>query len=218
MTETTLLPSWSQSVREAVLLIDRGGKILDANLGAMKFLGHDLEGLLELNLRDLIQSPEVANELFVDLSQIDTGDFTGVLDVRNSAKQDFPCEFNFHSEPGMEGWLLIARPTIENEDQAERLVLRALQLTSQISSVETKVHELSAELIDKTLQLAEEKNKTLAVLASMGEGLLVVGASGEIAQINQAACGVLDLDAEAIIGTPLGDLAPGSKIAAIGQV
>ncbi|MCB9783576.1 MAG: PAS domain S-box protein [Candidatus Omnitrophica bacterium] len=219
MTEETIhLPSWSQSVREAVLLVDRGGRILDANTGAGRILGCDPEELARMNLRDLIHLPEVANELFVDLAQITSGDFTGVLDVRNFAKQDFPCEFNFHSHPGHDGWLLIARPTIENEDQAERLVLRALQLTSQMSSVEAKVHELSAELLDKTLQLAEEKNKTLAVLTSMGEGLVVVGPEGEIVQTNQAACRVLDLDSESILGTSLKDQPAGTKIAAVGQV
>ncbi len=218
MTETTLLPSWTQSVREAVLLIARGGRVLDANAGAAKILGYGIEELTEKNLRDFILLPEVANELFVDLAQAESGDFTGVLDVRNAVNQDFPCEVNFYSQPDREGWLLIARPTIENEDQAERLVLRAIQLTTQISSVEAKIHELSAELLDKTLQLAEEKNKTLAVLSSMGEGLVVIGDDGEILQINQAACRVLDLDFGEIVGTNLDDLPPGTKIAAVGQV
>lgn len=218
MTETTLLPSWTQSVREAVLLLDRQGKVLGANAGAVRILGYDSESLGRMNLRDFILLPEVANELFVDLAHHQEGDFTGVLDVKNGVGQDFPCEFNFHSQPGIEGWLLIARPTIENEDQAERLVLRALQLTAQTSSVESKVHELSAELLDKTLQLAEEKNKTLAVLTSMGEGLIVVSSEGEISQINEAACRDLDLDCEAIVGTRLKDLPAGTKIAAVGQV
>lgn len=218
MDTTNSIPSWAQSVREAVLLVDRGGRVHDANTGAERILGFGFEELLNRNLRDFILMPEVANELFVDLAQAGSGDFTGVLDVRNAAGQDFPCELNFHEIRGFEGWLLVARPTLENEEQAERLVLRALQLTSQIATVETKVHELSAELLDKTLQLAEEKNKTLAVLSSMGEGLMVIDISGRIVQVNQAACRVLDLEAGEIVEKSLDDLPAGSKIAAVGTV
>lgn len=66
---------------------------------------------------------------------------------------------------------------------------------------------VARELLSKTLQLAEEKNKVLAIVRNMGDGLAACGREGEIIQLNEAARELLGLDGNAI-GRRLEEVCP----------
>jgi len=217
MTDLLSFSSLLSSIRDPVLEVDRDCRIQWANPAAELLLGcgNALEGN---SLTDLIVDKTFANELAVELHGIVEGEFVCELDLKNQDGFSFPSQINVFREPGWPAFLMVIHPREKETQTTERLALQALHLTTRLSAVQQTVHQLSAELLDKTAQLAEEKGKTEAVLSSMGEGLLVIDAGGMISQINEAACRILDLDPGEVLGLSLEDCPPRGKISLIAQM
>jgi two-component system, OmpR family, phosphate regulon sensor histidine kinase PhoR len=217
MSDLLSFSSLLSTIRDPVLEVDEGCRIQWANPAAELLLGcgNTLEGTC---LSVLIVDETFANELAVELVGIKQGEFACELDLKSLDGFSLHCEINLFRESGWPTFLVVIHPSEKEGQTTERLALQALHLTTRLSTVQQTVHQLSAELLDKTIQLAEEKGKTEAVLSSMGEGLLVIDASGIISQINQAACRILDLGTEEVLGFPLEGCPQGSKISLIAQL
>ncbi len=205
------------SIRDPVLEVDVDCRIQWANPAAELLLGCGNE-LTGTKLSDLIVDDTFTNELAVELRGISEGEFTCQLDLKSLDGFSLNCEISLFREANWPTFLLVVHPLEKEGQTTERLALQALHLTTRLSTVQETVHQLSVELLDKTVQLAEEMDKTEAVLSSMGEGLLVIDAGGTISQINQTACRILDLGPEDVLGQPLEGGPPGSKISRIAQL
>ena len=215
MTEQKAPPSWLSQLREAVVSIDRLGEIKWSNsAGELLLRGED--PVIARSLKEFFADPEVAESVFRDLAGEE--EFGCEADLITGDGFKFTAQMLFFSEDDSGAYRCLIQPQFAAEDKAEKVALQAVTLTNRLSSVQKEVHELSEQLVDKTVQLAEEKRKTEAVLASMGEGLLVVDHEGVVRQINQAACKILDTQGDEVLGTRLEDSGLGSKISSIAQL
>ena len=217
MTDLLSFSSLLSNIRDPVLEVDKDCRIQWANPAAELLLGCG-DALGGTSLTNLIVDETFANELAVELHGIAEGEFTCELDLKSQDGFSLQCDINVFRESSWPTFLMVIHPREKEGQTTERLALQALHLSTRLSTVQQTVHQLSAELLDKTIQLSEEKGKTEAVLSSMGEGLLVIDTNGTISQINEAACRILDLDKGEVLGFLLGECPPGSKISLIAQL
>lgn len=199
-TESVSVPAWVHRLRDAVLLLEETGAIVWANPGAELLLGRSAVELRECVLWDLLEDSDMAAQLGGDLMDSMEDEFACVVDFKGVEGLSLPMELTFFRDLPRGRRTLIAHPHVEDGTEAERLAIQARQLSDRLTGFQNQVHELSEELLDKTVQLAEEKNKMEAVLSSMGEGLLVVDTEGRIAQINEMACRILEIDPDEALG------------------
>lgn len=217
MADLLSFSSMLSAIRDPILEVDQTSRIQWANPAAELLLGggNPFGGN---TLSDLIPDETTANEIAVELQGISEGEFACELDLKSLDGFTMPCEITLFRETGWPTFLVVVHPREKEEQTTERLALQALHLTARLSTLQRTVHQLSAELLDKTVQLAEEMGKTEAVLSSMGEGLLVIDASSTISQINEAACRILDLAPGDVLGMHLEDCPQGSKVSQIVQL
>jgi signal transduction histidine kinase len=215
MDPRSLSPLFS-SIHDPVIEVDEDSLIVWANASAELLLGGE-SSLVGIQLTQLIPDQADAVELLADMKQADEGESGCFLVLKNHDGFTIPADLSFFRESDWPTFLVLIHPQEEEPETTERLALQALNLTSRLTSVQQKLHALSAELLDKTILLAEEKNKTEAVLASMGEGLLVIEPTGIISQLNDEACRILDVSGQNVIGRHLADPGLGPKILGITQ-
>ncbi|MCA9449947.1 MAG: PAS domain-containing protein, partial [Candidatus Omnitrophica bacterium] len=211
MTATTSPPTWVRRVRDAMFGIDSKGTMTWVNPGAELLLGRSAAELVGAPLASVFYEEELATRIFEDLSQSTEEEFACLVDARTVEGDELPLEILFFRNGEGHYDTAVAHHEATEENQTERMAVQALQLSNRLSSVQGQVSELSQELLDKTLQLAEANQKMEAVLGSMGEGLLVVDRDGQVTQINQAACRILDVNDQETLGRSLEDSPIGSK-------
>ena len=211
-------PTWLKHIRDAVVCLNEEGRILWANPGAELLLGRSEEDLCCLALKDLIADNTIAERVIKDLEQAKGKEFVCVLDLSDAEGNPLPLELTLLPVEGDSSRILVAHVDPEEANETDLMALQALQLSNRLTGLQAQVHELSAELLDKTIQLAEEKSKTEAVLVSMREGLVVVDREGRIVQVNDAASRILDITPENAIGRLITDFAQGSKLSSIAKM
>jgi signal transduction histidine kinase len=218
MTDLPLFSPLLSTLRDAIIEVDEEGRISWANPAAELLLGGGMV-LAGRRIQEFIPESEASAELLRDLKEAGDGAFGCDLDLASADGFPIPGELTFFREAGWPGYLVVILSRIEDSENAEqRFASQALQLSTRLTLLQQTVHELSAELIDKTVQLAEEKSKTEAVLASMGEGLLVIDPKGVVNQINDAACKILDTLPSEVLSIPLSEFPSGSKLSALAPV
>ncbi len=89
-----------------------------------------------------------------------------------------------------------------------RLLHNAREMGLRVENLYTTLAEVRAELLERTIQLGEQKNKMLAILRGMGDGLLVCDGSGGIIQYNEVAREVLRLPEGDLENRAVGQLCP----------
>ncbi|MCL4735666.1 MAG: PAS domain-containing protein [Candidatus Omnitrophica bacterium] len=198
------------SLHDPIIELDRDGVILWANPAAELLLG-DGTPLADEFLVSFVARSRDGEELLSELGKVEEGEFICDLDMKNRDGFEIPVEMSLFKETHWPTFLVVLHPGSDEAHSTERLAVQALHLTTRLSAVQQKVHELSAELLDKTIQLSEAKNRMEAVLASMGEGLLVIDSLGVVAQINQSACRILEIEAGQITGKNIEESSPGTK-------
>ncbi|NUN96032.1 MAG: PAS domain-containing protein [Candidatus Omnitrophica bacterium] len=214
MTESGLTRALLSSLRDAILEMDERGSLLWANPTAELLLSGGVPPA-GLSLASFAARPEEGAELLADLACAGSGELGCSLELMGAKGQPFPCDLLVFREEGWRHFLAVIRPHSGEGESSAHLAEQILDLTHRLAAVQKTVNDLSLELIDKTVQLAEERNKTEAVLASMGEGLVVVEPSGRISQINSAACRILDTTPELAVGKSLGEPSLGAKLNAL---
>lgn len=214
VTDTTSFNGILHALRDPVLELDRAGAILWANPAAEFWLAGG-ESLANRVLTEFIVDEPTAKEILADLSTVGEGEFGCELEVRASDSLKLRCDLSVFREPEWSHFIALLHLQPGEGASPETLSDQALLLSQRLSSLQETTHSLSAELLDKTILLAEEKSKTEAVLASMGEGLLVFDRAGLVVQVNEAACRILEVSPAEVVYQELKSFNPGSKIAIV---
>ena len=76
----------------------------------------------------------------------------------------------------------------------------AVPKTHELSALANSLNKMAVELNDRITTITNQKNQTQAILSSMNEGVIAINSMGQILSINQAACRLLDIDANNVIG------------------
>lgn len=209
---------WLNQLSDPLMLIDWNGAILWSNAVADLLFG-DGDNLVPCeNLLDYLPDSETREQLLADLQthaeEMAEGLSADLL-LRLPDGREINGEVSFYQHHDH----LLVMFALEHNNQTEthRLALQAVQVSQRLSPLQQKVHELSAELLNVTYQLADEKNKLATVLANMGEGLLVVDEQARIVQINNAAGRILDVPVKQAMGRSLTEPSLGRKLAAVAQ-
>lgn len=216
MRDLSSVTSLLSSLHDPLIELDQQAQILWANPAAELLLG-DGTPLTDNSLVAFMAHREEGEELLSELAQVIEGEFVCDLNLHNLDGFQIPVEMALFKETHWPTFLVVLHPRGEEAHSTERLAVQALHLTTRLSAVQQKVHDLSVELLDKTIQLAEAKNRMEAVLASMGEGLLVIDSNGVVAQINQSACRILEIEADQVLGKTLEQSSTGSRFLVLAQ-
>ena len=100
----------------------------------------------------------------------------------------------------------ITRPLAEMRDGAQRFARGELGQrlplygSEELSGLAAAMNEMVAQLDERLRTVIGQRNEQEAVLASMIEGVLAIDREEKILRLNQAAAGLLDLQAETAIG------------------
>jgi signal transduction histidine kinase len=212
-----MLPEWMAALREVVLILD-STTLIQASNPAADLLLREGSSLVGMMFSELIPDQALAVELCADLAGIAGKELEGVLELRAGDGYCFPAHVQFFREEGESSLLCLIHPELAEGDHTERVAVEALGLTQRLAGVQSELHKLSAELLEKTVLLSDEKKKMATVLASMGEGLLVIDNDGTISQINQVARNILEIGDLTVIGLRLQELEVGSKLGKVIEV
>jgi len=103
--------------------------------------------------------------------------------------------------------LLMLKP-LEAWDREPLLAAEIQRLEERAADLERSLGETRDSLTEKTMLLAEERNKTLAVISNMTAGVVALDGEGRVTQVNRMAELLLDLPREGLAGRPFADLEP----------
>ncbi|NIA15335.1 MAG: HAMP domain-containing protein [Nitrospiraceae bacterium] len=112
----------------------------------------------------------------------------------------------------------ITRPLAELRQGAERFARGALDQpltipdSLEIGALAESMNTMARELDERIKTAIRQKNELDAVLASMVEGVLAVDNHERLIIINQTAAGLLDVDAEAVLGKYLPEIVRNSTL------
>lgn len=191
-----VIPLWKTS-SEPYLVLDSKGTVIDCNPSALACLpiapGSSL--VERIDDQSLIQ-----DHISQCLEQNDLKD-TPTLVIKNE-QQSIHCSLRMYpirigpSQPCSYILAKISQPnlSLHSIEQVARLN------DQRIQSLHEQLTHLSKELIEKTYQLAEQKNKISAIIDGMSEGLIACDIQGRIVHINHAACEMLRLPVENTTG------------------
>lgn len=202
---SNLIQSFWQVTVEPLLLLGSQGEILDCN---------PMAGMLMLvagaNLLDYARDPDRLHDTLQKIWH----------DGNNCVLDPFFLIPSNDSDP-MEVRLLLT-PVFDSQHRIQRLLASIHQKNLALESLETaarindqrvdKLREnlttVTRELLEKTLQLADQKNKVAAIIDGMGEGLLGCDSRGCIIHINHAARNLLAPLPDNVIGASILDALP----------
>lgn len=197
---SNLIQSFWQVTVEPLLLLGTQGEILDCNpMASMLMLRAGT------NLLDFAHAPDIVQNALQKI----------LRDGKNCALDPISLRPPDGGDP-LEVRLLLT-PVFDSHHRIHRLLACIHQKTTALESLETaarindqrveKLREnlttVTRELLEKTLQLADQKNKVAAIIDGMGEGLLGCDHQGCIVHINQAARSLLAPIPEDTIGASI---------------
>ncbi len=200
-----LIHSLWQVAVEPLLIVDRDGLILDCNPVAQSIYSL----MPEIDLVDRL----VEKDLFVKAMEksIQQGGNTVVESLH----------YIFPDRQSAVLRLQIA-PIVFPDPPADRILISITQQTNSLESLEAvarlndqrveklrdNLTQVTKELLEKTFQLAEQKNKVATIIDGMGEGLIGCDDQGVIIHINQAARNLSILSQDEVIGSPFASVFP----------
>ncbi len=199
-----LQPLWDLT-SEIVLIVDRDGIVLERNSAAERYLPSGLfasfaDIVLEhdLILQAIQQAAEQGHPTRVDsLTTKTKGHLSSLLSVQLSplvlpedSSDCFLAVLSYESKE-LHSLEKVARM---NEERVEKL--------------RNQLNFVTRELIEKTLKVAEQKNKLDAIIDGMGDGLVAGDESGRIIQYNKTAQSLLLFPEEDVSGQLFTELNP----------
>lgn len=195
---------WDVSV-EPLLLLDAQGVVLDSN----PIASAEFSLLPHQNLLDWIQEKDRLQEA---LERARLYGESRVLDpLRILSPQSPPVEIRLQLSPvyGEENRFEFLVISINKKTKALELLEAAARLNDQrVEKLRENLTTVTRELLEKTLQLAEQKTKVSAIINGMGEGLIGCDGQGIIIHLNQAALILLGKPDENLIGESFAALFP----------
>jgi two-component system nitrogen regulation sensor histidine kinase NtrY len=97
-----------------------------------------------------------------------------------------------------------------SDDEFQALIASFNRMSERLARSEEEVEHSRAGLTRKNQELEERRRLTETVLETVGTGVLVTDAYGHVTAVNAAACRVLDLDADDVVGRALDETLVGA--------
>ena len=97
-----------------------------------------------------------------------------------------------------------------SDDEFQALIASFNRMSERLARSEEEVEHTRAGLTRKNQELEERRRLTETVLETVGTGVLVTDAYGHVTAVNAAACRVLDLTADDVVGRALDEALVGS--------
>ncbi len=200
--------------QEAVLLVDREGYIMAANLAASAWLDRATPELTGVHLSELEGDPGNVEELQASLPDLPVGQRLTALWDSPGNERDAGIRITVsripHTAHGRDRdiFLLSARP----ESRSERLLADAQadarSVSERVENLSLTLAEVKRQLVERTVQLAEQRNMIQVVLRGIGDGLLVFDDEGRLTDFNELGLELLGLDDRDLTGQALKEVCP----------
>ncbi len=187
---------WRVSM-EPLLILDAKGNIQDCNIVAKDCLplkkGISLLDIVQekSDLQHALQNsgdqedPRVIDLLTIVIDNMEIRTRAQIISLQDSASHNAPC-------------FIVSLN--QNSPELESLEIAAKLNDQRVENLRDNLTIVTKKLLEKTLQLAEQKNKVSTIINGMGEGLIGCDDNGAIIHINQAALNLFDLSEQEIIG------------------
>jgi PAS domain S-box-containing protein len=101
----------------------------------------------------------------------------------------------------------IAKP-IRFPDPEADLATKISDLEHKLTKLQVSLSNMGSRLSEKTVQLAEERNKSMAVISNMADGLIVLDDNRRISQINPMTRKIFNLSDNDVLGVPFEEALP----------
>ncbi len=194
---------------EATLILNRAGDVLAANLAAGVWLDRPTPELTGKNAETLFGEDENFSSMLEGLPDLAVGQrLTGALkpnfeesavalvtvsrlpDAAHSFREDL--------------FLICARP----DTQQEQLLADTLAVSQRVDDLHLTLAEVKRQLVERTLQLAEQRNMMKVILRGIGDGLVVFNDKGHVIEYNSEAIRVLGLENQDPQGLSFAEVCP----------
>lgn len=187
---------WEAAV-EPLLILDRESAILDSNPIACA----ELSLLPGQNLLERISEKENLQEALERAYVFGESRALDSLSIISSDGNLNEIHMQLSPVYGAENQIDFILASVNKKTKALELLEAAARLNDQrVEKLRKNLTTVTHELLEKTLQLAEQKNKVSTIINGMGEGLIGCDDQGNIVHLNQAALALLGKRDENIIG------------------
>lgn len=196
-----------ESMQEAALLLDDSGVVLMMNRAAQDLFGCSLEGEPRASAKQLFARPDRLQALIDQALQTGNPVVSGELVAVDDSGENIHVSATATALRGRtrKTYLVMGLVPMTRET---RLLKDAREMGQRVESLHQTLADVRAELLERTVQLGEQKNKMLAILRGMGDGLLVCDDRGGIIQYNEVAREILDLPQGDLENQPITELCP----------
>jgi two-component system, OmpR family, phosphate regulon sensor histidine kinase PhoR len=196
-----------QTVNEWIFLLDQDLKVLRAGQAGLEALGYSPEEVIGKEWK-LLCPP--STELEQELLNLRPGAEPVYRTVHLKHFQNHPVPvvagfFPLNSAQREARVLIVGFDLEESQDFQED----ALQLAGRVTQLQESFTSVNRMLGQTALQLAEEQQKMLAVMAGLGQGLLVLDPTGRILQCGGTTEKILDRGRENLLGRSVQQVLPG---------
>jgi len=176
-----LLDALLGSVGEIVFVLDGQGQVRGASRGVLERTGLEQEALAGHPWPELCRPSEEARDILNDLGRDEGPAYfqTRLIGAEQAIRPVVLSVQRFGAEP--DGGYLVFGYDLERSP-GDALREDATQLAARVNRLQESLLTVNRQLGETALQLAEEQQKMKAVMASLGEGMLVLDPERRIVQ------------------------------------
>ncbi len=207
---SALLEALLASMDKIVFVLSAQGRVEQVSVGARQLLDLDTAQLRERSWSALCHPPEDASALLQGMGPEEEPAYfrTELLDRQG---RGHPAVLSLQalaaSEPERRQYLVVGY-SLEHPP-GERRWEDASQLSSRVSQLQESLAMVNRRMSEMALQLAEERQKMRAVMASLGEGMLVLDTGQRVVQVGGIAEQLLGRPGSELVGQRFAEVLPG---------
>ena len=197
-----------ESMQEAALLLDDSAALLMMNRAAEDlFFRSTPDTKPPTSANQLFTEPEELQSLLAQALHAGNPLVSGELEAADDSGETIRLYATLKALPGhtRKTYLVLGLVPATRET---RLLRDAREMGQRVETLHHTLADLRAELIERTIQLGEQKNKMLAILQGMGDGLLVCDDRGAVIQYNEVAREILHFPEGDLENRPITELCP----------
>ena len=193
---------------EAILLLNRRGQVVAANLAAGAWLDRPTPELVGNGLREVLGGSESLESLLEGLPDLALGQrLTGILQQGEEGDGVRAVVSRVPESThglGEDVFLVSVRP----DTPQEQLLADTMAVNERVEDLHLTLAEVKRQLVERTLQLTEQRNMMQVILRGIGDGLLVFDDKGNVLDANPVALELLGCEEKDITGSSLEDVCP----------
>ena len=204
--QSNIVQSFWQVTVEPLLILDLNGVIRDWNPMANAMLPVEPDA----NLVEMVRDKDAVRQILDKAVRNGTAGILEPCYIVSPNGASFKARLQLSPIFDADHKICNVLVSVNQKTAALESLEAAARLNDQrVESLRDNLTTVTKELLEKTIQLAEQKNKVATIINSMGEGLVGCDDRGKIIHINQAAQNLLAPDRSSIIGESFDDLFPG---------